>query len=84
MSNNHRPDSVLESWETLTHPSIVDACLAMQQTKVNNCGGNDWICLCESYQLVLQCYDNCPGDAERTTAQNQVTAFCNAAAPYVP
>jgi hypothetical protein len=61
--------------------NIVDACKATIQTEVDKCKGNDWICLCDNYTNLLTCYNNCPDSAEKSPVQNQVTQFCNAAAP---
>ncbi|OCK75998.1 hypothetical protein K432DRAFT_385777 [Lepidopterella palustris CBS 459.81] len=63
--------------------NIVDACIASIQPQINACAGNDWICLCQQYQNLLTCYNNCPGLPEKATVQNQVTSFCTAAAPLL-
>jgi len=63
--------------------NIVDACVAGIQPQINACAGTDWICLCQQYQNLLTCYNNCPGLAARASVQNQVTSFCTAAAPLL-
>ncbi|KAJ4292392.1 hypothetical protein N0V90_009054 [Kalmusia sp. IMI 367209] len=61
--------------------SIVDACVTQYDKQIKTCEGNDWICLCDNYTNKLTCYNNCMGSDERPPVQNQVTQFCNAAAP---
>lgn len=61
--------------------SIVDACVDQYQKQVDDCKGDDWICLCDNYTNLLTCYNNCPDSNEKPPVQNQVTQFCNAAAP---
>jgi hypothetical protein len=61
--------------------NIVDACKATIQTEIDKCEGNDWMCLCDNYTNLLTCYNNCPDSEEKAPVQNQVTQFCNAAAP---
>ncbi|ORY12236.1 hypothetical protein BCR34DRAFT_600794 [Clohesyomyces aquaticus] len=61
--------------------NIVDACKVTIMNQVNACGQNDWICMCDQYTNLLTCYNNCPDSAEKPPVQNQVTQFCNAAAP---
>jgi hypothetical protein len=61
--------------------NIVDACRAGIQTQIDKCDGNDWMCLCDNYTNLLTCYNNCPDSNEKPPVQNQVTQFCNAAAP---
>lgn len=63
--------------------NILDACKATIQSQIDKCGGNDYICLCDNYTNMLTCYNNCPNDENKSTVQNQVTAYCVAAAPYV-
>jgi len=71
------------SSSTCQAQNIVDACIADTQPQINACAGNDWICLCQQYQNLLTCYNNCPDLPERATVQNQVTSFCTAAAPLL-
>jgi len=52
-------------------------------TEIDKCQGNDWICLCNGYTNKLTCYNNCVGSDERPPVQNQVTQYCNAAAPLL-
>ncbi|KAH7125678.1 hypothetical protein B0J11DRAFT_580213 [Dendryphion nanum] len=63
--------------------NIVDACLSGYQDRIKACEAtsNDWVCLCDVYTDVLQCYINCPDSSAKSPVQNQVTSFCNAAAP---
>ncbi|PSN64017.1 hypothetical protein BS50DRAFT_95456 [Corynespora cassiicola Philippines] len=61
--------------------NIVDACIEGYQSRIEDCSANDWICLCDVYNDVLTCYNNCPDSNERPPVQNQVTQYCNAAAP---
>jgi len=64
--------------------NIVDACKQTQQTQIDNCSATDWICLCQNYQNLLTCYNNCPDDTtNRAPVQSQVTAYCAAAAPLI-
>lgn len=67
--------------KTCDAQNIVDACKATIQTEIDKCKGNDWMCLCDNYTNLLTCYNNCPDSAEKSPVQNQVTQFCNAAAP---
>ena len=61
--------------------NIVDACREGIQKQVDACKANDWMCLCDNYTNLLTCYNNCPDSNERPPVQNQVTSYCNAAAP---
>ncbi|KAK8228420.1 hypothetical protein HDK77DRAFT_486907 [Phyllosticta capitalensis] len=61
--------------------TILDTCLASEKAKADACAGNDWLCLCDTYNSVLTCYNNCPNDPARSSVNNQVTQFCGAAAP---
>ncbi|KAF2740698.1 hypothetical protein EJ04DRAFT_507723 [Polyplosphaeria fusca] len=61
--------------------NIVDACREGIQSQIDSCKANDWICLCDNYTNLLTCYNNCPDSNERPPVQNQVTQYCNAAAP---
>ncbi|KAK7532467.1 uncharacterized protein J3D65DRAFT_671059 [Phyllosticta citribraziliensis] len=61
--------------------NILDTCLAGEKAKADACAGNDWLCLCDTYNSILTCYNNCPNDAARSSVNNQVTQFCGAAAP---
>ncbi|KAF2652476.1 hypothetical protein K491DRAFT_695557 [Lophiostoma macrostomum CBS 122681] len=60
---------------------IVDACVKSIQAQVDACKDNDWVCLCENYQSLLTCYNNCPSSDDRSPVQNEVTQYCAAAAP---
>ncbi|KAF4313717.1 hypothetical protein GTA08_BOTSDO00989 [Botryosphaeria dothidea] len=59
--------------------NIVTACVDGIKPRTEGCGGNDWDCLCSAYTDLLTCYNNCPNDQTRSSVQNQVTQFCNAA-----
>ncbi|KAK7732803.1 hypothetical protein SLS57_000746 [Botryosphaeria dothidea] len=59
--------------------NIVTACVDGYKSRTEGCGGNDWDCLCSVYTDLLTCYNNCPNDPTRSSVQNQVTQFCNAA-----
>jgi hypothetical protein len=69
------------STATNTHPSIVDACRTGIETEIDKCIANDWICLCQNYQNLVTCYNNCPDSTERAPVENQVSSYCAAAAP---
>lgn len=66
--------------------NIVDACVAGYQDRIKGCEkkANDWICMCDVYNDVLTCYNNCPDSNMKPPVQNQVTQYCTAAEPYVP
>ena len=66
---------------SLTNGSIVNVCNAGFQTRIDACSQTDYICLCQEYKNKLTCYDNCPDSPDKAPVQNQVTAWCNAAAP---
>ncbi|KAK8204203.1 hypothetical protein BKA81DRAFT_91805 [Phyllosticta paracitricarpa] len=68
---------------TCAAQTILDTCLTSEKAKADACGGNDWLCLCDTYQSILTCYNNCPNDSARSAVNNQVTQFCGAAAPCV-
>ncbi|KAL1629189.1 hypothetical protein SLS56_005524 [Neofusicoccum ribis] len=59
--------------------SIVEACVSGIKPRTEDCGGNDWSCLCSAYTDLLTCYNNCPNDPTRSSVNNQVTQFCAAA-----
>ncbi|OCL12386.1 hypothetical protein AOQ84DRAFT_156349 [Glonium stellatum] len=71
------------STSTCLAQNIVDACVASIQPQISACSGTDWICLCQQYQNLLTCYNNCPNDPEKSTVQSQVTSYCTAAAPLL-
>jgi hypothetical protein len=66
---------------TNTHSSIVDACRTGIEFQIDKCIANDWVCLCQNYQNLLTCYNNCPDSLFRSPVENQVTSYCAAAAP---
>ncbi|KAL2817873.1 hypothetical protein BJX63DRAFT_96673 [Aspergillus granulosus] len=59
--------------------TILDTCLASIQVQVDNCGPNEWDCLCEQTNNLLTCYNNCPRDGGRNGVQQQKVSYCNAA-----
>ncbi|KAF7173604.1 hypothetical protein CNMCM5623_005859 [Aspergillus felis] len=62
--------------------NIVDACLASMKPQLNNCGANDWKCLCDQSINVLTCYNNCPGHPDSFGAEQTKQSYCNAASAY--
>ncbi|KAK3216000.1 hypothetical protein GRF29_8g1783671 [Pseudopithomyces chartarum] len=66
---------------TICAQDIVDACTDQFDREIKKCGGNEYMCLCDTYSKKLTCYDNCMGSDDRPPVQNQVTQFCLAAAP---
>jgi hypothetical protein len=63
-------------------PSILDACLLTIQGQVNSCLSTDYGCLCNQYQNLLTCYNNCPADPGVSTVQQQHEQYCAAASAY--
>ncbi|KAF2018208.1 hypothetical protein BU24DRAFT_421221 [Aaosphaeria arxii CBS 175.79] len=61
--------------------NIVDACKEGIQKQIDNCKGNDWICLCDNYTNLATCYNNCPKLPEKFSVDQQVRSYCDAAAP---
>ncbi|KAF3809251.1 hypothetical protein GCG54_00011447 [Colletotrichum gloeosporioides] len=61
---------------------IVETCLSSETAKVEACSATDYDCQCAAYQAVATCYNNCPNDARASSAQNQVTIFCQQASLY--
>ncbi|KAJ0387885.1 hypothetical protein COL922a_001437 [Colletotrichum nupharicola] len=61
---------------------IVETCLSSEKAKVEACSATDYDCQCAAYQAVATCYNNCPNDARASSAQNQVTIFCQQASLY--
>ncbi|KAF2142369.1 uncharacterized protein K452DRAFT_17584 [Aplosporella prunicola CBS 121167] len=61
--------------------NILDACLDTLQPRAAACPANDWVCLCNTHQDILTCYNNCPGLPARSGVQSQVASYCGAAAP---
>ncbi|KAL3459893.1 hypothetical protein BJX64DRAFT_194056 [Aspergillus heterothallicus] len=59
--------------------NILDTCLTSIQAQVDNCGPNEWDCLCEQTNNLLTCYNNCPHDGGRNGVQQQKVSYCNAA-----
>ncbi|KAL4954788.1 hypothetical protein BDW69DRAFT_162439 [Aspergillus filifer] len=59
--------------------NILDACVNSIQAQVDNCGANEWDCLCEQTNNMLTCYNNCPGDPARNGVNQQRISYCNAA-----
>ncbi|KAL5341723.1 hypothetical protein BJX70DRAFT_24769 [Aspergillus crustosus] len=59
--------------------NILDACIQSIQIQVENCGPNEWDCLCEQTNNLLTCYNNCPLDPGRIGVQQQKVSYCNAA-----
>ncbi|KAF7547098.1 hypothetical protein G7Z17_g7955 [Cylindrodendrum hubeiense] len=61
---------------------IVTKCLETEENKPANCGSTDYGCLCAAYQAIATCYNNCPSDSRASSAQNDVTVYCNNASLY--
>ncbi|KAF2431950.1 hypothetical protein EJ08DRAFT_170518 [Tothia fuscella] len=64
--------------------NIVEACLGSTQPILDSCTPNDWKCMCAAQESVSTCYDNCPGDTLRVTANQKKDVYCQAAKAYVP
>ncbi|KXL44286.1 hypothetical protein M433DRAFT_279719 [Acidomyces richmondensis BFW] len=62
--------------------AIIASCLGTENAQLQACAANDWDCLCTQSTNVLTCYNNCPSDPNAFAAQQQNTAYCNAAKAY--
>ncbi|KAF3905857.1 hypothetical protein AA313_de0207993 [Arthrobotrys entomopaga] len=59
--------------------NVLVACLATQNSRLATCAALDYACMCQMQADVLQCYDQCPNDINRSTEQSKLTAWCVAA-----
>ncbi|KAF3907216.1 hypothetical protein ABW20_dc0101219 [Dactylellina cionopaga] len=50
---------------------------------MDTCKTLDYACMCQTQADVLQCYDQCPNDVNRSTEQSKLTAYCVAASAVV-
>ncbi|KAF1839274.1 hypothetical protein BDW02DRAFT_233626 [Decorospora gaudefroyi] len=75
--------SLVAAAEKCAAQNILDTCLAGYQSRIDDCNakGNDFICLCDVYNDVLVCYNNCPDAPEKPSVQNTVISYCGAAEP---
>ncbi|KAF2690763.1 hypothetical protein K458DRAFT_412108 [Lentithecium fluviatile CBS 122367] len=80
-TTTHAAPSASATSSSCDAQNILDTCKGTQQTQIDKCEGNDWMCLCDNYTNLLTCYNNCPNDPVKSSVQNQVTQFCAAAAP---
>lgn len=62
---------------------IVDQCLKDQQSRVDACGSNEWVCLCQVYTDIMTCWNNCPDSDAASGDASSKTSYCNAAAPLL-
>jgi hypothetical protein len=58
---------------------ILNKCVSDTTDIVSSCAPNDYGCLCQKYQAVLTCYNNCPNDQGMAGAQAEVNSNCQAA-----
>ncbi|KAK6510014.1 hypothetical protein TWF481_004727 [Arthrobotrys musiformis] len=63
--------------------NVLTACLSTQGARIAQCKTLDYGCMCEVQSYVLQCYDQCPNDVNRSTEQSKLTAYCVAASATV-
>ncbi|KAK3394891.1 hypothetical protein B0H63DRAFT_61530 [Podospora didyma] len=61
---------------------IVDTCLLNEKAKFDACPGGDYDCQCAAYQNIVTCYNNCPNDPEKFSADGQRQIFCGYASQY--
>ncbi|KAI5462526.1 hypothetical protein BGZ63DRAFT_216429 [Mariannaea sp. PMI_226] len=61
---------------------IVTRCLETENTKASDCKTTDYDCLCDAYQAIATCYNNCPNDPRVGTAESQVKIYCQNASLY--
>ncbi|EPS37144.1 hypothetical protein H072_9229 [Dactylellina haptotyla CBS 200.50] len=59
--------------------SVLVTCLGTQAARIASCKTLDYACMCQTQADVLQCYDQCPNDVNRSTEQSKLTAYCVAA-----
>lgn len=59
--------------------NVLVACLSTQGSRIAQCKTLDYACMCQVQADVLQCYDQCPNDINRSTEQSKLTAYCVAA-----
>ncbi|KAL4969001.1 GPI anchored serine-threonine rich protein [Aspergillus stella-maris] len=78
-SSASSPQTTDDSHSSCDAQNILDACVNSIQAQVDNCGANEWDCLCEQTNNMLTCYNNCPGDPARNGVNQQRISYCNAA-----
>ncbi|KAK6336006.1 hypothetical protein TWF730_003380 [Orbilia blumenaviensis] len=64
--------------------NVLTACLSTQGSRISQCKTLDYGCMCTVQADVLQCYDQCPNDVNRSTEQSKLTAYCVAASAAAP
>jgi len=57
----------------------IATCVKSTSLQLKACATNNWRCYCAAQQNVLTCYDGCPSDPDRVTAQQNLSSWCNAA-----
>ncbi|KAI9657528.1 MAG: hypothetical protein M1831_004144 [Alyxoria varia] len=59
--------------------NILDKCVRDQTARVEDCGANEWSCLCTTQTDLATCYNNCPNDPKGSSVDQTKTVYCNAA-----
>ncbi|KAK6351747.1 hypothetical protein TWF718_004893 [Orbilia javanica] len=59
--------------------NVLTTCLSTQSSRMALCKVLDYACMCQVQGDVLQCYNQCPNDINRSTEESKLTAYCVAA-----
>jgi len=62
---------------------VLEACLASTEAIANACSTTDYQCLCEKWNDVLTCFNDCPNDARYSSVSSNHATYCNDASVYL-
>jgi len=61
---------------------VLDTCLASTEALANACQSTDYLCLCQKWNAVVICYNDCPNDPGLSSANSTESSYCSQAAVY--
>ncbi|KAF1851223.1 uncharacterized protein K460DRAFT_401248 [Cucurbitaria berberidis CBS 394.84] len=81
----HRAEPTPSNSTCPAQQTQLETCVASYQPQVdactnNNAGPVDYPCLCSVYTQKLSCFDICPSSLDKVDVQDQLDAYCAAAA----
>ncbi|KAG0646002.1 hypothetical protein D0Z07_7765 [Hyphodiscus hymeniophilus] len=61
---------------------VLEACLASTQAIAAGCSSTDYQCLCEQYNNILTCFNDCPNDPRYSSVLSSQETYCNDMSVY--
>jgi len=55
---------------------VLESCLASTQAIASDCATTDYTCLCQKWQTVLQCFEQCPNDPRYGSVLSTEETYC--------